>query len=61
MERLKDLGLFRLQKSCLQEDSVAGFIYLVVRERKKPDFGQQCMRKDLGDGHKPTLKKILAG
>lgn len=52
-ERLKDLGLFKLQKSCLHEDSVAGFTYLVITERKKPDFAQQCMPKDPGDGHKP--------
>lgn len=57
-ERLKDLGLFRLQKSCLHEDSVAGFTCLVVTERKKPDFAQQCMPKDPGEGHKPLWGKF---
>lgn len=39
-ERLKDLGLFRLQETCLHEDSVAGFICLVVTESKKPDCSE---------------------
>lgn len=56
-ERLKDLHLFRLQESCLHEDSVAGFIFLVVTEREKPDFAQQCLPKDPGGGHKPLRGK----
>lgn len=57
-ERLKDLGLFSLQESCLHEDSVAGFICLVVTERKKLDFVQQRMPKDPGNGHKPLWGKL---
>lgn len=57
-ERLKDLHLFRLQESCLHEDSVPGFICLVVTEREKPDFVQQCMPKDPSGGHKPLRGKF---
>lgn len=39
-ERVEELDLFSLQKGRLQQDSPAGFIYLVVTEKTAPDSAQ---------------------
>jgi len=60
-KRLKELDLFSLQNRQLQEDFVAGFIYLVVTEKTEPGSSPQCTPKDEGRWTQTALREILTG